>query len=155
MYKVKKVMGKCESAWAFLGIRILLQDLVTQLDESNVSLITHMIMNGTIEDENEYANDLFAKVIEEMGECPENAHRCKEYLTKLFVGKGKKNEECLWEREIVIPIKTILTTDRWGYDRYGTNCSSIPIDFDLSLNTDKYKDLTGWTPVFVLHQHSG
>jgi hypothetical protein len=44
--------------------------------------------------------------------------------------------------------------DRWGYARQGTNCVSRPIDFDLSLDIEKYKDIEKYRIVFLLKQHS-
>ena len=52
-------------------------------------------------------------------------------------------------------VKKILETDRWGYDRYGTNSNSRPIDFDLSVNIEKYKEIEKTELVFILCQSSG
>ena len=45
--------------------------------------------------------------------------------------------------------------DRWGHDRYGSNCISRPMDFDLSVNIEKYKEIEKTEIVFILGQHSG
>jgi hypothetical protein len=48
-----------------------------------------------------------------------------------------------------------LETDRWGYDRYGKNGNYRLIDFDLSLDIEKYKEIEKYTIVFILEQYSG
>jgi len=45
--------------------------------------------------------------------------------------------------------------DRWGYDRDETNSISRPIDFDLSINTDKYNEIEKTEIVLILGQHAG
>ena len=61
----------------------------------------------------------------------------------------------LFEQHLLVPIKEILTTERWGYDRYGTNSAQRPLDFDLSANIDKYKSIENIELVFIIGQHSG
>ena len=45
-------MGRSEEATASIGIKILLSDLVEQLNETNMTLIREMLYNGRIEDNN-------------------------------------------------------------------------------------------------------
>ena len=42
--------------------------------------------------------------------------------------------------------------ERWGYDRDGLNSISRPIDFDLSINTDKYNSIENTEIVLILRQ---
>ena len=92
----------------------------------------------------------------------------KEYLTNQFQTRGSitkykfsSREEptlsngCLFDKYLLFPIKQILSTDRWGYDRNGTNGSARPIDFDLSLDIEKYKEIKKFKIVFILTQSSG
>jgi hypothetical protein len=59
------------------------------------------------------------------------------------------------DKYLLLPIKEILQTDRWGYDRSGTNGMSRPIDFDLSVPIEKYKEIEKIQIVFIIKQHSG
>jgi hypothetical protein len=141
-------MGKCETAAASVGIKISLSDLIVQLNETNFDLIQYMLHNGFIEDENNSLNDDYYAIIW----CEPfngNALTYKEYLLTTL----KKNG-CL-NRDLLLPIKEILQTDRWGYERSGTNSMSRPIDFDVSVPIEKYKDIEKIKTVFILKQHSG
>ena len=124
------------------------------MNESNFNLIKDMLLNGTIEDSNDFYNQVFKKIINEDTELSNDYLECKEYLIKVFKQNGsytksKFNNEvksdltcgCLFEQELLVPIKEILSTVRYGYDRYGINNTSRPLDFDLSVNTEKYKDI--------------
>jgi len=107
-----------------------------------------MLHDGFIEDENNSLNDEYYAIIW----CEPfngNALIYKEYLLTSL----KKNG-CL-DRDLLLPVKEILRTDRWGYERSGTNSMSRPIDFDLSVPIEKYKDIEKIKTVFIIRQHSG
>jgi len=140
-------MGKCEIASASIGIQILLKNLLSQITESNYKLIKKMLLNGIIEDSNDYFNEVFQDIVNN-DIMDKNYLVVKEYLIKEFCG-------CLRDKPLLVPIKNILETDRWGYDRYGTNGSSRPLDFDLSINIDEYKEIKDIKVVFMLSQRSG
>ena len=70
-----------------------------------------------------------------------------------FIVENNLNERCLFDQVLLLPIKEILTNERWGNDRYGTNSISRPLDFDLSVNMDKYKEIENFEIVFILGQH--
>jgi len=55
---------------------------------------------------------------------------------------------------LLLPIKKILERERYGYNRYGRNGSYRPIDFDLSVDIEKYKEIEKYTIVFILEQYS-
>jgi len=154
-------MGKSESAEASLGIKILLSDLISQIDQSNLELIRYMLQRGSIEDENETINDEFIDIINSdqfISLDKKNHLDFKEYLTKEFnktLYHYGITRETLIHQSLLIPIKNIHETTRWGYDRYGTNATSTPIDFDLSVDIEKYKDIKNFEIVFILTQHSG
>jgi hypothetical protein len=59
------------------------------------------------------------------------------------------------DKPLLVPLEDILTMDRWGHERDGSNCISRPIDFDLSVNIEKYKDIEKTEIVFILGQHAG
>ena len=56
-------MGKCESASASIGIRILLSDLILQIKETNLNLVKGMLYDVIIEDSNEYYNDKYQNLL--------------------------------------------------------------------------------------------
>jgi hypothetical protein len=62
---------------------------------------------------------------------------------------------CLFDKYLLVPLKRILSLERWGYDRDGTNSVSRPIDFDLSIDTDKYKEIEQTDIVFLITQYAG
>ena len=141
-------MGKCETADASVGIKILLSDLIVQLNETNFDLIKDMLHDGFIEDENNSLNDVYYAIIW----CePFNGNllQYKEYLLT-----NLKKNGCL-DKYLLLPVKEILRTERWGYERSGTNSMSRPIDFDVSVPIEKYKEIEKIKTVFILKQHSG
>jgi len=165
-------MGRCETSTASLGIRILLSDLIEQINKENFNLIKKMLNDGIIEDSNEYFNEVYQKVIGYDNAdviLPENHMEFKDFLTKEFKSNGSYykskntnivvdhylNKGCMYDRHLLIPIKEILSTERWGYSREGINCSSMPIDFDLTVNTDEYKMIKHFTKIFIIKQNAG
>jgi hypothetical protein len=164
-------MGRCDTATASLGIKILLSDLIGQINENNFNLIKKMLNDGIIEDSNEYFNEVYQKVIgyDDMDvELPDNYMEFKEHLTKEFKKHGSYyklkdsckvepclTRGCLYDRYLLIPIKEIISTERWGYSREGTNSATRPIDFDLTVNTDEYKMIKKFKTILLLKQHAG
>ena len=174
-------MGKSENASAYIGLKILLSDIVSQINETNVPLIQEMLQNGFIDDSNEHFQEVYMDILE----CVkwDRDESLKAYLTHAFKNTGSyytcrftdktssdktssdktssdktlSNEEdgFLWDQYLLVPVKEILSTTRYGYDRYGTNATSRPLDFDFEISTDKYKDVLNADIVFILEQNSG
>ena len=160
-------MGKCETSSTSIGIKILLSDLIFQINEKNVDLIKKILNDGFISDRNEYYNDAYTDIIW-CNDLPKNYLEFKDFLEHEFKNKGSYlhvrdsnkiepdlRNGCLLEKELLLPIKKILETDRWGYNREGRNGSYCPIDFDLSVDIEKYKEIEKYTIVFILEQYSG
>lgn len=163
-------MGKCETAAASIGIKIRLSDLVTQINETNLNIIIDMLESGHIEDDNDFFNEVYEEIIDDEKITNGNYANIKKKLTNEFKTKGtinkyqysfsRKDEHtlengCLWDKFLLVPIKKILETDRWGYDRYGINSKSRAMNFDLSIDLEKYKDIEKIETVFMLVQNSG
>ena len=164
-------MGKCETASASIGIKILLSDLIAQINKTNFDLIKKMLYTGCIEDSNNYYNEAYKKIMgygENDNELPESYKKFKEHLVKEFQTNGSYykskfssetlpdlSEGCLAEQYLLVPIKDILSTERWGYERYGTNSIARPLDFDLSLDLIEYKDIQHFSIIFMVKQSSG
>jgi hypothetical protein len=160
-------MGKCETATASIGIKILLSDLTLQINETNFTLIKELLHSGFIEDDNDYFNEIYSKITLR-NKLPENYLDLKEYLINEFTNNGSYHKSkgdsiviptldkgCLLDKALLVPLKDILTMDRWGHNRDGSNCISRPMDFDLSVNIEKYKEIEKTEIVFILGQHSG
>lgn len=141
-------MGKCETAKTSIGIKILLSDLILQINERNFDLIKEILNEGFISDENEYYNDAYTEIIL-CNNLPKNCLEFKDFLEQEFKNRG------LFDEELLLSIKNILRTDRWGYNREGRNGNYRPIDFDLSMDIEKYKEIKKYTIVFILEQYSG
>ena len=166
-------MGKSETATASLGIKILLADLVAQINETNFALIKKMLYDGSIEDCNDYYNEAYKNVLgydDGDIEMPEQYDTFKNYITEQFKIHGSYYKSkfssivepnitrgCLLEKHLLVPIKDLLEMERWGYDRYGTNSVSRELNFDLSIDLDEYKknNIEKYNVVFILKQHSG
>jgi len=141
-------MGKCETAVASFGIKVLLSELIVQLNENNVDLIHDMLYDGFIEDENNHYNETYINIVK--GDVFNgNYLEYKEYLITSLKNNG------LLDKNLLLPVKKVLKTDRWGCERSGTNGLSRPIDFDLSVPIEKYKDIENIKIVFIVFQHSG
>jgi hypothetical protein len=161
-------MGKCETSTTSVGIKILLSDLILQINEKNVDLIKEILFDGFISDSNEYYNDAYTNIVW-CKELPKNHLEFKEFLELEFRNNGSYihfrdsnkiepdlRNGCLFEKELLLPIKRVLETERWGYDRYGRNGSYCPIEFMCpSLDIEKYKDIEKYTIVFIIEQYSG
>jgi hypothetical protein len=164
-------MGKSETATASIGIKILLSDLILQTNKTNFNLIKKMVCDGCIEDSNGYYNEVYNNIIgyeESYNKLPEDYLEFKKYLISEFKNNGSYckskftsiikpdlSNGCLFEQYLLVPIKDILETERWGYDRYGVNSASRPLDFDLSLKLKEYKEIKHFSIIFFVKQHSG
>ena len=133
-------MGNYETATASIGISILLSDIISQINETNFDLIKEMLTNGYIEDGNNYCNEVYDNILHSE-KFKGKYIDVKEYLMEEFQNTCS-HEECLFDKSLLVPLKQILTNDRWGYDRYGTNSISRFIDFDLSVNVEKYQNIS-------------
>lgn len=161
-------MGKCETCTTSIGIKILLSDLILQINEKNFDLIKEILNNGFISDKNEHYNDAYTDIVW-CKDLPKNHLELKQFLEQEFKNNGSYlhlrdsnkiepdlRNGCLFDRELLLPIKQILETERWGYDRYGRNGYSCPIDYlSPSLDMEKYKEIEKYTIVFILEQYSG
>ena len=139
-------MGKCETSTTSIGIKILLSDLILQINEQNMDIIKEMLYRGFISDSNAQINNTYQDIIF-CNELPEKYLDFREYL--------KQKCNLFIDKELLLPIKQILQTDRWGYDRYGKNGSYRPLDFDLSVEVEKYKEIEKYMIVFIQEQYSG
>jgi hypothetical protein len=164
-------MGKSETASASIGIKILLSDLVLQINDFNFNLIKEMLYEGCIEDSNGYYNEAYKNIIgygRDDNELPEDYLEFKEYLINEFKTQGSYykskfsskvepdlKDGTLCERYLLVPVKDILETERWGYERYGVNSASRPLDFDLAVELTKYEAIKNYILIFFVKQHSG
>ena len=129
-------MGRVESVNASIGIKILLTDLVSQMNETNATLIQTMLDDGCIEDDNNCSNQTYQTIVDNL--------KTRDYLLSEFTTKLK-------DEYLLVPLKGIISTQRWGYNREGKNSRSMPMQ-DLSVNTDEYNIIKNWELVFIIIQ---
>jgi hypothetical protein len=154
-------MGRCESAFASIGIKILLSDLVSQINATTMNLIKKMLYDGCIEDSNDFYNQAFEQIIGDNG-VEENAEEFKEYLTRKFTERVR-HDDALLERYLLVPVEELVSNDRWGWSREGTNAMSTTMgtfldDLPDILSTafkETYKDINNFTFVFMIKQYAG
>lgn len=123
-------MGRCESATVSTGVKILLGDLLDQVTDENEDLVSEMLEDGFIEDENETLNENFIKSLDET------------------------NEDLL-ENYLLVPVSNVIETARWGWGREGINGISTDFYSIQEPNLEKYKGLKNIKTVFILQQSSG
>ena len=153
-------MGQSDTVTASIGIRILVSELILQMNETNMELIKKILCDGCIEDENGIYNEKFKHIVGyeyEDNELPNEYLQCKEHLINEFKKNGSYDfsDGCLLDKQLLFPIKNILSTERWGYNRVGINSSSRPLDFNLSINTEEYKEIKNFNIVFIIKQCTG
>ena len=149
-------MIRSESAKTSIGIKILLYDLILQIKE--------MLNDGFIEDENDNFNVELKQIIYNANQKNDFnyldfkeylTNECKKSITYAVCMLTTTDDSNLFDKVFLLPIKEILTTRRLGYyDSEGTNSISRIIDFDLSINLDKYKEIKNIEIVFILAHHS-
>ena len=148
-------MGKTETASAAIGIKILLSDLVEQINETNFNLIKKMLYDGCIEDSNGYYNEAYKIILghdEDNIELPQTYKEFKENVTEQFKVHGSYYKSkfsskvepdlkhgTLFERYLLVPV----------------NSASRPLDFDLSVDLKIYEDIENFSIIFFVKQHSG
>ena len=135
-------MGKCESATASIGIKILLSNLILQINETNVIIIKEMLENGFIEDDNDYFNETYERIICR-GKLPNYFIEFKEHLSNEFTKNGSYYKS---RNGIVIP-----TTDKCClFDKY----LLVPLHFfSFKMPTIYYKieiNLLKYKPIICL-----
>jgi hypothetical protein len=123
-----------------------------------------MLYDGCIEDANDYYNEVYRNImVYDEDELPKNYLEFKAYVTDKFKENGSYfsskiepdiSRGSLFEKYLLVPIKDILDTERWGYDRSGINSASRPLDFDLSVDLKKYEEIKKFTIIFMVKQHS-
>ena len=154
-------MGRCESAAASIGIKILLSDLVSQINATTMNLIKKMLYDGCIEDSNDFYNQAFEQIIGDDG-VEENAEGFKEYLTSKFTARVGHVHDSLLQRYLLVPMEELVSNERWGWTREGTNAMSSPFeDFaddlpnQIAAFKETYKEIKNFTFVFMIKQYAG
>ena len=162
-------MGRYETATASIGVKILLSNLMSQMNENNFNLILELLRYGVIEDQNDYFHEVYSNIMFNFNKLVEtDFNECKKYLIEQFTSNGSYHKSRssapaiptldkgrLIDQILLVPIKDILNIERWGYDRDSSNCVSRKLDFDLSLDIERYKDIENLEIVFILGQHTG
>lgn len=160
-------MGRSESAQAFIGIKILLSDLILQINETNFHIIKRMLCEGYIDDSNQFYNEVYDEIVQRERGMDDivDCLKFKEYLMHQFKSRGSYYKSthssavindvsngCLFDKMLLVPVKKIISTERWGYNRYGINGTSTPLDSELFSTTEEFKDIHHIEKVFMIKQ---
>ena len=141
----RPLAGHCDRATASIGVKIVLNDLISQINETNFEQIKTMLEDGFLEDENEEHNEPYCRIFYDT--LPENCLEYKSYLEEKFKEKDVNPRSIL-----LYPMVKILSTERWGWGRSGKNGLSKAIDFDLSVDTEELEGIEKYSIVFMLCQ---
>jgi len=163
-------MGRCEFSKCSVGLRIKLRKLVEQMSENNVEMIHKLMNKGFIDDSNGFKDEVFREVLHGVGDW-KNCDEAKDYLLETLGKRGDKSksrysnkveenlaEGTLLEQSLLCHVVELIQTDRWGYEREGTNgtFAELPNIAEAEKEVQKaYKGLERFKVVLVLQQHSG
>ncbi len=183
-------MGFSESVSVYFGLKIVLKDLVNQIDETNYDKIKEMLHNydSFIDDQNEQFNNMFENIRSELWiehhpkrKTKKNKVQLEKVQLDYITYKNKFNEEIskrgtmiplrngteeerfdngyLGDQIFLYPVKHLLHTERYGYDRCGINGTYCNLNFDVeSIKKsilEKYNWLKNVEVVMMIKQHSG
>jgi len=88
--------------------------------------------------------------------------RLKKYLTRKFTERVDDDGDPLLERYLLVPVEELVSNDRWGWTREGTNAMSSPLeDFaddlpnQIAVFKETYKEIKNFTFVFMIKQYAG
>lgn len=164
-----------ESIRTTIGIKILLRDIVEQIDNINFEQIKEILNSGFIEDENRNFNKKYREIIwsNELHEYIDNAEKYKKIINDLLKESGTYDKisetlayGSLLEKHLLVPIKDILDmckTNSYSncdndINNYNVeekfNTKSRDIDFNiLTIQNDinkKYKYITKYKIVVAM-----
>lgn len=178
-------MGFSESVSVYFGLKIVLKDLVNQIDETNYDKIKEMLQdcNCFINDENNQFNSMFENIRSELWieNNPKRKTKKDKVILDYITYKNKFNEQIskrgtmiplrngkeeekfdygyLSDQIFLYPVTHLLHTERYGYDRSGINGTYCNLDFDIeSIKKsilDKYNWLKDIEVVMIIKQDSG
>lgn len=136
-------MTRLKGSFVSIGISISLKNLISQTNDTNNTLILEMLDSGFIEDKDGDKNDTYDRFIRQYypDENIENDYELIDYIKNQLTYYG------LMEKELLMPIKNILTLDR---NKSTTIC--IPMDSDLSLDLSPYKNIENYKKVFIVNK---
>lgn len=152
-------MGRCETAGVWVGFCMLLVDLLNQMNAENVKDVYNIMSCGVIEDMYHTQNDEYQTIIDEVYANYDINHNpnAKSIIEECRTQFARHNLQ-----EVTIPIIEILSTERYGYNRDGTNAncrSLVPnmFEFERSNVYQRYKPFLppNYQVVLMVIQKSG
>jgi hypothetical protein len=163
-------MGFRQSATVSIGLKIQLEKLVNQINESNYNEIMNIFEYSYIDDQN---NDFTHTLRNVLYDLTKNEKKYKEFknefseeikkrgtIVQLYNGEIDElfDNGYLSEKYLLFPIKEILNTSRRGYGREGINGTYCNLDFNVeSIKKDileKYNWLKDVEVVMMIKQDS-
>lgn len=136
-------MGFRQSSTVFIGLKIQLEKLANQINESNYNEILNILEKSYIDDENNDFTHTLRSVLYDLTKDEKNYEQFKNEFSEEIKKRGTivqlyngKIDEIfdygyLSEKYLLFPIKQILDTYRYGYGREGINGTSCTLDFDI------------------------
>lgn len=144
-------MGKSETASFGICLLIKLSDLIESIDNDNLKWIRENDY-GYIEDDNEYFNEEYKElwtiaegnvdnentIASIKTALEENAKNMGNVIYYKYESRSEKTmaDGCLYDRNVIIPILSLASTERWGYDRIGVNVSFFSFERILDAAVD-------------------
>jgi len=169
-------MGKCEEADVCVGISTTIKHLYEILgDEKATKYLLENTEDINISDNNGFYNSCLNSILYD-----EYKEETKvENIKKLLQTRGDiykswnesvdqiyepNSDENLYNTELIVNPVSIFGTERWGYNREGSNMDTLDLDHSLEqidnekkklINTAEELCLTKYSIVMVVRQHSG
>jgi hypothetical protein len=154
-------MGRCDHVSASIGLRIRLSDLILQINEDNDDLIREMVEEGCIEDENDYFNEVFEAIRQDLPSTDMKAYLTHECTTRGTYQKSRDGRVVptlkhgsLWDQWLLVPVKVMVSMERWGHDREGQNGVSTPLDLS-AVPLERYRAIEHASTVCILRLRTG
>jgi len=125
-------MGREETSVVSIGVNIDLSDLINAINKDNYEAIRDSLLTNEslIEDENGTFNDTYYGIIDGYGIIDTREYTNlgeldhEEYKKYMIEMCDKK----LYNQTLLVPHRSLLKTERRGYNREGTNGSSCELD---------------------------
>jgi hypothetical protein len=114
-------MGRSESAYAFIGYRVIIKDLLEQIHDKESFTDVYSTLTDPevfITDDNNEENDSFFNRVERLN-IDDSWEENKQWMLETMAP--------LLNEELLIPIMELASNTRWGYNREGVHGGYSPV----------------------------
>ena len=175
-------MGRSDTSTFAIGIKIEIKELIEQITIENIEIIKDILIKGLIDDENGYMNEVYCTIVNEeidfLNKIDDSSstiyiEEIKEKLKEIFESNGdlyksKRSSEVtkdisktLYDSILMMPYKDIISTERWGYSREGTNGISKDIkhldieEIEKEIKKEYDNNIKNYKICMMIYQQSG